>query len=154
MIDMRSQHSAQHPAQHTEETPHAQSPDAFESSLEMMHAKKTGALLIASARMGALCAHATDAQLEAATEYAQAIGLMFQIVDDLLDVEQTPDAIGKATGKDAAMGKRTFPGVIGIDQSRTRVASLLQTAESAAHRLPSLQEELTDFASMLATRTR
>lgn len=124
------------------------------ASLERMHAKKTGALLTAAARMGAISAQASPDYLEAATSYARSIGLMFQIVDDLLDVECSTDELGKTAGKDEAMGKLTFPRLIGIDASRKRVDALLADAIRETTRLPCMQEELSDFAQMLATRTR
>lgn len=122
-------------------------------SLELMHSKKTGALLIAAARMGAICASSTQDHLDAATMYAKATGLMFQIVDDLLDVECSTNEIGKTAGKDKVLGKLTFPSLLGIDGSRSRVKELVFEAEQAARRLPHMQEELAGFARVLATRT-
>ena len=127
-----------------------------EEQLELIHRNKTGALLTASCRMGAICAHASDRQLELITQYAQAIGLQFQIVDDLLDIEGSPEQVGKALGKDAAAGKLTYPGALGVEQSRLIVDKL---AESASQSLDELEqsttgsiEPLRDLGRLLTTR--
>ena len=86
--------------------------------LESIHRAKTGALLRASVRMGAIYAGAAAAQLAALTKFGEHIGLAFQIVDDILDVEQSSEELGKTAGKDAAQHKITFPAVYGIVESR------------------------------------
>ncbi len=86
--------------------------------LESIHRAKTGALLRASVRMGAIYAGAGEEQLAALSCYGEHIGLAFQIVDDLLDVEQPSEALGKTAGKDAAQRKITFPAVYGVERSR------------------------------------
>jgi len=86
--------------------------------LELIHRAKTGALLRASVRMGGICAGANDAQMEALSAYGEHVGLAFQIVDDILDVEESSEALGKTAGKDAAQGKITFPAVYGLAESR------------------------------------
>jgi geranylgeranyl diphosphate synthase type II len=86
--------------------------------LERIHRAKTGALLRCSVRLGAIHAGATEAELEALTRYGEHAGLAFQIVDDLLDVEQTSEQLGKTAGKDAAQHKITFPAVYGLEASR------------------------------------
>jgi geranylgeranyl diphosphate synthase, type II len=86
--------------------------------LESIHRAKTGALLRVSVRMGAIYAGADAEQLEALTRFGEHIGLAFQIVDDILDVEQSSEALGKTAGKDAAQQKITFPAVYGIERSR------------------------------------
>jgi geranylgeranyl diphosphate synthase type II len=104
-------------------------PDA--ALLESIHRAKTGALLRASLRMGAIYAGASDAQYAALSCYGEHIGLAFQIVDDILDVEETSEALGKTAGKDAAQHKITFPAVYGLEASRT-----MAEAECAhAHRV-------------------
>jgi geranylgeranyl diphosphate synthase, type II len=85
--------------------------------LHRLHAMKTGALLTASVRMGCLAAGGSAEQLASLTAYGRAIGLAFQIADDLLDVTATPDQMGKATGKDSAGGKNTFPALFGLEAS-------------------------------------
>ncbi|CAN5662962.1 polyprenyl synthetase family protein [soil metagenome] len=99
--------------------------------LERLHMLKTGALVRASVRLGALAAgvdHVTQQRLDA---YAEALGLAFQIRDDLLDVEGDSISLGKTAGKDAAQHKATFPGVIGIDATRTRLLELASAMEQA-----------------------
>lgn len=91
-------------------------PDA--TLLEAIHHAKTGALLRASLRMGGIYAGADDEQLAALSCFGQHIGLAFQIVDDLLDVEQPSEALGKTAGKDAQQRKITFPAVYGLKRSR------------------------------------
>jgi geranylgeranyl pyrophosphate synthase len=85
--------------------------------LREMHARKTGALIRAAADVGAVMAAATDAQLAAVDRYAAELGLAFQIVDDILDVEAASAALGKTAGKDAAAGKPTYPALYGLDES-------------------------------------
>jgi geranylgeranyl diphosphate synthase type II len=91
-------------------------PDA--QLLETIHRAKTGALLRASVRMGAIYANADAAQIDALSCYGEHIGLAFQIVDDILDVEESSEALGKTAGKDATQGKITFPAVYGLERSR------------------------------------
>jgi geranylgeranyl diphosphate synthase type II len=79
---------------------------------------KTGALLTASCRMGAIAAGASDGQLNGITKFGRNVGLAFQIVDDVLDVTSTPQQLGKATNKDADRGKNTYPSLNGLDASR------------------------------------
>ena len=86
--------------------------------LESIHKAKTGALLRASVRMGAIYAGASQGQLAALSEYGEHIGLAFQIIDDVLDVEESSEALGKTAGKDQAQQKITFPAVYGLEQSR------------------------------------
>ncbi|HWC95773.1 MAG TPA: farnesyl diphosphate synthase [Candidatus Sulfopaludibacter sp.] len=86
--------------------------------LETIHRAKTGALLRASLRLGAIFAGATAEQYAALSCYGEHIGLAFQIVDDILDVEESSEALGKTAGKDAAQHKITFPAVYGLEKSR------------------------------------
>jgi geranylgeranyl diphosphate synthase type II len=86
--------------------------------LDSIHRAKTGALLRASVRMGGICAGGDRAQIEALSRYGEHVGLAFQIVDDILDVEESSEALGKTAGKDAAQGKITFPAVYGLEESR------------------------------------
>jgi geranylgeranyl diphosphate synthase type II len=116
--------------------------------LDSIHRAKTGALLRASVRMGAIYAKANDEQLAALTSFGEHIGLAFQIVDDVLDVEQSSEALGKTAGKDAQQKKITFPAVYGIERSREmaeqeRIAShlALKIFDERAERL----RELADY---------
>lgn len=120
--------------------------------LKMTHSDKTGALLDASIQMGAICGDATQQQLEALEKYAYAIGLMFQAVDDLLDVTQSAEKMGKATGKDAEQGKLTYPGLLGIDGTRAEIQKLLSQALDALSGFDTKADPLRDMAKKLATR--
>jgi farnesyl diphosphate synthase len=101
------------------------------ADLERLHAMKTGALLRASVRLGAIAAGA-DADARALLDrYADALGLAFQIRDDLLDIEGDSATLGKTAGKDAAQAKATFPALIGIEASRERLATLARTMQDA-----------------------
>ena len=99
--------------------------------LEHMHACKTGALIRASVQLGALAAGADADTREALDRYAQAVGLAFQVRDDILDVEGESAVIGKTAGKDAAADKPTFPSIIGLDASRARLDGLTDIALGA-----------------------
>jgi geranylgeranyl diphosphate synthase type II len=96
-----------------------------------MHAKKTGALIRASAAAGAIIGGGTDAQVEAVARAGAEFGLAFQIVDDILDVEGDGARLGKTPGKDAAAGKPTYPALYGLDASRRLAAECLSRAERA-----------------------
>lgn len=128
-----------------------------EDQLELIHRNKTGALLTASCRMGAICGNASDEQLSHITRYAETIGLQFQIIDDLLDIEGSSDHIGKATGKDAVAGKVTYPGVLGVDRSRKIIDDLDHQASDALHDLGGCSkgtvEHLRSLGRQLASRT-
>ncbi|WP_236254376.1 polyprenyl synthetase family protein [Mucisphaera calidilacus] len=121
--------------------------------LEVIHEHKTGALLRASCRMGAVCGGADAAQLDAITRYADRIGLMFQIVDDLLDVTGCSEEMGKATGKDLDAGKLTYPGVLGVDKSRTEVERLRGEALAALEDFGDRANPLRDLCEYMAVRT-
>ena len=101
------------------------------AELEYMHGCKTGALIRASVRLGALVGGADDDALRALDHYASAVGLAFQVRDDILDVEGESAVIGKTAGKDAAAAKPTFPSIIGLDASRARLAELTHIALAA-----------------------
>jgi len=115
--------------------------------LEHMHACKTGALIRASVRLGALAAGADATTLDALERYAHAVGLAFQVRDDILDVEGESAVIGKTAGKDAAADKPTFPSIIGLGASRARLDELICDALVAI-------EPLGDRAALLAELAR
>jgi geranylgeranyl pyrophosphate synthase len=100
-------------------------------ALQSMHARKTGALIRASAVSGALMAGASDALASAIDRYAAEVGLAFQIVDDILDVEGDSAALGKSAGKDAAGDKPTYPRLFGLDRSRRLAADCRVRAHAA-----------------------
>ena len=93
------------------------------AELETIHRLKTGALITAAARCGAIIAEASPAELAAVTDYARQLGLLFQITDDLLDVTATAETIGKTPGKDARSRKATYPALHGIEATRNYLAS-------------------------------
>ncbi|WP_222564948.1 polyprenyl synthetase family protein [Novilysobacter antarcticus] len=93
-------------------------------ALEHLHALKTGALIRAAVRMGALCANASEGDLARLDAYADALGLAFQVRDDILDVEGDSDTLGKTAGKDAAQDKATFPALLGMEASQARLQEL------------------------------
>lgn len=120
----------------------------------LVHRNKTGALIRASCRMGAMLTPGADHALGPITAYGEAIGLMFQIVDDLIDVEQPPEHAGKRTGKDFQAGKITYPGVLGVDRSRAEVHRLAHAAMDAIAPLGPNAGGLADLCGILARRTR
>ena len=99
-----------------------------------MHARKTGALIRGSALAGAVMAGATADELAAIERYGAALGLAFQIVDDILDVEGASADLGKTAGKDAAAGKPTYPALFGLDESRRLAAECVDRARAALGR--------------------
>jgi farnesyl diphosphate synthase len=107
------------------------------AELETMHRKKTGALLLASVRMGAIAAGADAATLAALDGYGRAIGLAFQIVDDILDVEGSSEVLGKTAGKDAQRNKPTYVSVLGLAAARERADRLRREALAALDGLES-----------------
>lgn len=120
---------------------------------EIIHSAKTGALIVASLRIGAIAAGAADTQLEAIMRYGQAIGLAFQIMDDVLDVTSTSGTLGKTTGRDAALGKSTYPALLGVDGARARAGTLVEEGLAALERERLLTQELTQVANFMVTRT-
>jgi farnesyl diphosphate synthase len=112
-----------------------------EARLQDMHRRKTGALLEASVLMGAACGRASAAAVEALRDYGAAIGLAFQVVDDILDVTQASDVLGKTAGKDADANKPTYVSLLGLDGARTRAQALHTQAIDALRRsgLPDVQ---------------
>jgi farnesyl diphosphate synthase len=107
------------------------------AELETMHQKKTGALLLASVRMGAIAAGADAATLATLDGYGRAIGLAFQIVDDILDVEGSSEVLGKTAGKDAQRNKPTYVSVLGLAAARERAERLRREALAALDALES-----------------
>jgi geranylgeranyl pyrophosphate synthase len=99
-------------------------------SLRAMHARKTGALIRAAAMMGAVMGGAADPVVDAVGRWASEIGLAFQIVDDILDVEGSADDLGKTAGKDAAGDKPTYPSLFGLDASRAMAAACAARAQT------------------------
>ena len=120
--------------------------------LERIHRAKTGALLRASVRMGAIHAGATAQELEALSRYGEHVGLAFQIVDDLLDVEQTSEQLGKTAGKDVAQGKITFPAVYGLERSHVMAEQERQAAHDALAPFGDRALRLREIADLVVRR--
>ena len=108
---------------------------AEEAYLTRLHRAKTGALLRAACTLGVVAEGGTAAQVAAAERYGDAVGLAFQIADDLLDVTSSAEAMGKPTGADAAAGRHTYPAVLGLEASRARALSLVDEALAAVKAL-------------------
>jgi geranylgeranyl diphosphate synthase, type II len=121
--------------------------------LEQIHRAKTGALLRASVRMGGIYAGADEAQLEALSRYGEHVGLAFQIVDDILDVEQSSEQLGKTAGKDAEQHKITFPAVYGIERSREMAEEERLFAHTALQPFDERAERLREVADLIVRRT-
>jgi farnesyl diphosphate synthase len=123
------------------------------NELERMHALKTGALIHAAVRLGAACGRTLDqAGDEALDRYAAAVGLGFQIVDDVLDVEGTAHSLGKTAGKDAMQGKATYVSLLGLDAAKKRVAELRDEAHTALLAFGAGARRLNELADWIALR--
>jgi len=120
--------------------------------LDSIHRAKTGALLRASVRMGAIYAGADVEQLAALTSFGEHVGLAFQIVDDILDVEQSSEALGKTAGKDAAQNKITFPAVYGIERSREMAEQERLEAHRALQPFDDRAQRLKELADLIVRR--
>jgi geranylgeranyl pyrophosphate synthase len=125
------------------------------SRLELIHRNKTGALIRAACRMGAMCAigPGPDPRLEAISRFGECAGLAFQVIDDLLDVEATTEQTGKRTRKDADAGKLTYPRVLGAAASRAEVGRLTDAAIAALGPLRPAAAPLADLCRTLGERT-
>jgi geranylgeranyl diphosphate synthase type II len=120
--------------------------------LEYLHRRKTGALFIAAVRGGARLGGAGEDQLQALEAYARALGLAFQVIDDILDVEATTEQMGKRTGKDVAHGKNTYPALIGLDKSWQLARDLERRARRALDDFDQRAEPLRALASFAVER--
>jgi geranylgeranyl diphosphate synthase, type II len=118
-----------------------------------IHENKTGRLIRASLLVGAILAAAAEEALTAVDDYGRKIGLAFQIKDDLLDVESDAATLGKASGKDAAHGKATFPGVWGVERSRQLLTQNVDEAVATAAALPGGGGVLPELARFVGSRT-
>jgi geranylgeranyl diphosphate synthase, type II len=120
--------------------------------LESIHRAKTGALLRASVRMGAVYAGAGDEELAALSEYGEHVGLAFQIVDDVLDIEEPSEALGKTAGKDQAQQKITFPAVYGLERSREMAEEERLQAHAALRLFDDRADRLRQIADYVVRR--
>jgi geranylgeranyl diphosphate synthase type II len=122
--------------------------------LEWIHRRKTGALLAASAELGAIHAGATIARRRAVANYGRALGLAFQIADDILDRTSTAEELSKTPGKDQQAGKATYPALYGVDASRERAEQLVAEALDALRPQGILSGPLADLARFAVRRNR
>jgi geranylgeranyl diphosphate synthase, type II len=122
------------------------------SELEQVHRMKTGALISASVRIGGLAALANDAILAAFERYGSAVGLAFQIADDVLDVTSTTDELGKTAGRDAALRKSTYPALLGLTGARARADKLCDDACLALRQAGIASPQLEALARFVVSR--
>ena len=120
--------------------------------LVRIHEAKTAALLTTALRLGAMTANATPAKLEALTEFGHALGLAFQVIDDILDVTQSTEVLGKTAGKDAAVEKSTYPAILGLEASRKEAAKLTKAAMDALKPFGKTAARLQEIATHLLKR--
>ena len=122
--------------------------------LRYIHERKTSALLCGSARLGGMSANCTPAQLKALTEFGYHVGLAFQVIDDILDVTQTSEKLGKTAGKDTKAQKATYPAIVGLEASREIAAQLTQRAFSSLKSFKGKAVALEALAEFLLRRDR
>jgi geranylgeranyl diphosphate synthase type II len=122
------------------------------TQLRYIHENKTAAILASSVRLGAMSANATTKQLAAITEFGRSLGLAFQVIDDILDVTQTSEKLGKSAGKDIAAQKATYPSVIGLEKSRKEAQRLTKRAHNALDVFREKAERLHALANFLLER--
>jgi geranylgeranyl diphosphate synthase type II len=123
-------------------------------TLEYIHTHKTGAMIRASVRVGAIAGGANEEQMTSMTRYGDRIGLAFQITDDILDVEGDEKVLGKQTGSDVRKGKKTYPSFYGIDESRNRARELVDSAVTDLAEFDSRAEPLRALAYYIVERIR
>ncbi len=120
--------------------------------LVRIHESKTAALLTSSIRLGAMTANATPAKLDALTDFGYALGLAFQVIDDILDVTQSTEVLGKTAGKDIAVEKATYPAIIGLEESRKEAAKLTKKAMDSLEPFGKKAARLREIAASLLER--
>jgi geranylgeranyl diphosphate synthase type II len=124
------------------------------SRLQSIHRRKTGAIFTAAVRLGGLVAGADDAQMKALHDYADQLGLAFQITDDLLDAAGQQEVTGKRVGKDIMRGKLTYPGLLGQQESRRRASAMIDQACAALSPLGDAAAALEALARFVVERDR
>ena len=122
------------------------------AQVRSIHENKTAALLTTSVRLGAMAANATRKQLAAVSAFGRALGLAFQVIDDILDVTQTSEKLGKSAGKDLAAKKATYPAVFGLEKSRAEARRLTRQAHAALEPLGKNAHVLRALADYLLAR--
>jgi geranylgeranyl diphosphate synthase type II len=130
----------------------AEGKTATRGELRYIHENKTAAILTTSVRIGAMSANAKASQLRAITNFGRALGLAFQVIDDILDVTQTTEKLGKSAGKDVAAKKATYPAVMGLEKSRAEARRLTRQAHSALSKFDRDSEVLHSLANYLLER--
>lgn len=120
-------------------------------ALRFIHENKTAALLTTSLKLGGMSADATPEQMQALHDFGMATGLAFQIIDDILDVTQTSEKLGKSAGKDLA-SERAYPALIGLDASRDEAHRLTQVAHDALNIFGAQGQRLRELADYLLSR--
>ena len=123
------------------------------SELEAIHRHKTGALIVAAARCGAIIGRATKAELDCVTSYGAHLGLLFQITDDLLDVTASAEALGKTPGKDAQSRKATYPSLYGLEEAREAALTAHREACGALDQIDRPTTVLRSIADFILNRT-
>ena len=118
----------------------------------LVQAQQTAALLTTSMRLGAMSADATPEDLEALSSFGHALGLAFQVIDDILDVTQSTEILGKTAGKDQAVEKSTYPAILGLDGSRAEAARLTREAMDSLEPLGERAARLREIAAYLLER--
>ena len=120
--------------------------------IEIIHINKTGALIAFSANAGAKIAGADGEVGKAISDYAEGLGLLFQITDDLLDVTASTEELGKTAGKDEAAGKATYPSVLGVEATRAKIAEVRERIVSVLEKVPGDTSLLTSMGDFLVFR--
>ena len=123
-----------------------------ETGLERIHRGKTGALIRASVRAGAVVGGAGASALAAVSRYGESVGLAFQIMDDILDVEGTSAELGKAVNNDQSKGKATYPAVLGLEASKKKLADAIDRAVAALKKFDAAADPLRAIAGYVASR--
>jgi geranylgeranyl diphosphate synthase type II len=124
------------------------------AELRYIHERKTSALLCCSVRLGGMSANCPPAQLEALTDFGYHVGLAFQVIDDILDVTQTSEQLGKTAGKDVAVQKATYPAIVGLEKSRKIATQLTDRAFAALKRFKGKAVALEALAEYLLKRDK
>jgi geranylgeranyl pyrophosphate synthase len=122
--------------------------------LETIHRSKTGAMICVAARTAAIVAEASETELSAVTDYSASLGLLFQITDDLLDVTQTTEILGKTAGKDSAAEKATYPGFYGVEETGKLAEKVYSQAIDSLQTIGSDTSLLADLASFILNRKK
>jgi geranylgeranyl diphosphate synthase type II len=124
------------------------------AQLRYIHERKTSALLACSVRLGGMSANCTPAQLKALTNFGHQVGLAFQVIDDILDVTQTSEKLGKTAGKDREAQKATYPSIVGLERSRKIAEQLTNKAFAALKIFKGRASALEALAEFLLKRDR